>query len=100
MVAHARYGIIVVITALSLLAGCASSPYVGTGAALGGGLGAITGAAIGNRNPWQGAAIGSLIGTAWGPPAAMRCSSGRWLSRSRATITSSRLNRLWRPGPL
>ncbi len=32
-------GIIVVLTALSLIVGCASSPYVGTGAALGGGLG-------------------------------------------------------------
>lgn len=66
MAVHAWQGIIVVLTALSLLMGCASSPYVGTGAAVGGGLGAITGAAIGNRNPWAGAAIGGLIGTALG----------------------------------
>jgi hypothetical protein len=51
---------------LSLTMGCASSPYVGTGAALGGGLGALTGAAIGNRNPWAGALIGGLVGTGVG----------------------------------
>jgi hypothetical protein len=39
---------------------------VGTGALLGGGLGALSGAAIGHSNPWQGAAIGGLIGTAAG----------------------------------
>jgi len=66
MVAHTWHGIILVIMALSLLMGCASSPYVGTGAVLGGGLGALAGAAIGNRNPWAGAAIGGLVGTALG----------------------------------
>ena len=55
-----------VLTALSLVMGCASSPYVGTGAALGGGLGALTGAAIGNRNPWAGALIGGLVGSGLG----------------------------------
>jgi hypothetical protein len=59
-------GIIVALTALTLIMGCASSPYVGTGAALGGGLGALTGAAIGNKNPWAGAAVGGLVGTALG----------------------------------
>jgi hypothetical protein len=63
---HAWHGIIVVLTSLSLLMGCASSPYVGTGAALGGGLGALTGAAIGHKNPWAGAAIGGLAGAGAG----------------------------------
>ncbi len=63
---HFWHGIIVVFAALSLIMGCASSPYVGTGAALGGGLGALTGAAIGNRNPWAGALIGGAVGTALG----------------------------------
>jgi hypothetical protein len=63
MVANAWQGIIVVMTVMSLIMGCASqSPYTTTGAALGGGLGALTGAAIDNRNPWRGAAIGGLIG--------------------------------------
>jgi hypothetical protein len=63
---HAWHGIIVVLTSLSLLMGCASSPYVGTGAALGGGLGALAGAAIGHKNPWAGAAIGGLAGAGAG----------------------------------
>jgi len=58
--------IITALVALSLFLGCASSPYVGNGALLGAGLGALSGAAIGNRNPWQGAAIGGLIGTVAG----------------------------------
>ena len=62
-----RTGLIVALTTLSLIMGCASSPYVGTGALLGGGLGAITGAAIAhNSNPWAGAAIGGLAGSALG----------------------------------
>lgn len=68
MAVQAWHGIIVILTALSLIMGCASSPYVGTGAALGGGLGAITGAAIGSagRNPWAGAIIGGAVGTGLG----------------------------------
>jgi len=66
MVMHAWNGILVALTALSLIMGCASSPYVGTGAVLGGGLGALTGAAIGHRNPWAGAAIGGLVGSGLG----------------------------------
>jgi len=66
MVAHTWQGIIVALMSLSLLMGCASSPYVGTGAAVGGGLGAITGAAIANRNPWAGALVGGLMGSALG----------------------------------
>ena len=66
MVAHVWYGLIVVLLTLSLCTGCASSPYVGTGAAVGGGLGALTGAAIGHRNPWAGALIGGLVGTGLG----------------------------------
>jgi hypothetical protein len=66
MVAHIWQGLIVILLALSLVTGCASSPYVGTGAAVGGGLGAITGAAIGHRNPWAGALIGGLVGTGLG----------------------------------
>lgn len=60
------HGIILVLTAFSLIMGCASNPYMSTGAAVGGGLGALTGAAINHRNPWQGAAIGGLIGGALG----------------------------------
>ena len=66
MVTPIWQSIITALATLSLFLGCASSPYVGTGALLGGGLGAISGAAIGNRNPWQGAAIGGLIGTVAG----------------------------------
>ena len=63
---QAWHGLFVILTALSLLMGCASSPYVGTGALVGGGLGALTGAAIGHKNPWAGAAIGGLVGTGLG----------------------------------
>lgn len=66
MVAHAWQGIIVALISLSLLMGCASSPYVGTGAALGGGIGALSGAAIAGRNPWAGAIVGGLLGSALG----------------------------------
>ncbi|MGP8050116.1 MAG: hypothetical protein ACLPYB_05840 [Desulfobaccales bacterium] len=62
----ARTGLIVTFTALSLITGCASSPYLGTGALVGGGAGAIAGAAIDHHNPWQGALIGGLAGTALG----------------------------------
>ena len=60
------HSLIVALMALSLLMGCASSPYVGTGAVLGGGLGALTGAAIGHKNPWAGALIGGAVGTGLG----------------------------------
>ena len=66
MVVHAWHLIIVVLTGLSLVMGCASSPYIGTGAALGGGVGALAGAAINNRNPWTGAAVGGLLGAGLG----------------------------------
>jgi hypothetical protein len=66
MAVHAWQGIMVVLTALSLIMGCASSPYIGTGAALGGGVGALAGAAINNRNPWSGAAVGGLVGSVLG----------------------------------
>ena len=33
---------------------------------VGGGLGALTGAAIGHKNPWAGALIGGLVGTGLG----------------------------------
>jgi len=61
-----RCGLIVALTTLSLIMGCASSPYVGTGALLGGGVGAIAGAAIDHSNPWVGALIGGLAGSALG----------------------------------
>ena len=64
--AYLWHSLIVALMALSLIAGCASSPYVGTGAAVGGGLGALTGAAIGHKNPWAGALIGGLVGTGVG----------------------------------
>ena len=60
------HSLIVALMALSLLMGCASSPYVGTGALVGGGLGALTGAAIGHKNPWAGALIGGAVGTGLG----------------------------------
>ncbi len=63
---HLWHSLIVALTALSLLMGCASSPYVGTGAVVGGGLGALTGAAIGHKNPWTGALVGGLVGTGLG----------------------------------
>lgn len=66
MVAHVWHGIIAALISLSLLAGCASSPYVGTGAAVGGGLGALTGAAIAHSNPWAGAVVGGLVGSVLG----------------------------------
>jgi hypothetical protein len=66
MIAHTWQGIIVALMSLNLLMGCASSPYVGTGAAVGGSLGALTGAAIANRNPWAGAVVGGLVGSALG----------------------------------
>ena len=53
--------LLLTVTALSLL-GCTASPYTYTGAALGGGLGAGTGAIIDRGNPWRGAAFGALIG--------------------------------------
>src|SRR5208337_2220198 len=66
LVMKVRTGLIVTLTTLSLIMGCASSPYVGTGALLGGGVGAVTGAAIGHSNPWAGALIGGLAGSALG----------------------------------
>ncbi|MGO9175571.1 MAG: hypothetical protein ACLPT6_09105 [Desulfobaccales bacterium] len=61
-----RTGLIVTLMALSLIMGCASGSYLGPGALLGGGLGAIAGAAIDHGNPWQGALIGGLAGSALG----------------------------------
>jgi hypothetical protein len=54
---------------LSFLTGCASynqNPSLYTGAGLGAALGAGLGAAINHNNPWRGAAIGGLLGTAGG----------------------------------
>jgi hypothetical protein len=62
MIVNLWPGIIAVLTALGLLIGCAANPYTFTGAAVGGGLGALTGAAIDNRNPWRGGALGGVIG--------------------------------------
>ncbi|MCL6622675.1 MAG: glycine zipper 2TM domain-containing protein [Syntrophobacterales bacterium] len=43
--------------------GCSGThPYTYTGAALGGGMGALTGAAVDHNNRWRGAAIGGLMG--------------------------------------
>lgn len=71
-------GIIVTLTVMSLSLSCAGqSPYTTTGAALGGGLGALTGAAIDSRNPWRGAAIGGIIGGVGGAVA------GETMGRSR-----------------
>jgi hypothetical protein len=53
------------------LSGCASTtpnqnPYMLTGAGLGAAMGAGLGAAASPNNPWKGAAIGGLLGTAVG----------------------------------
>jgi hypothetical protein len=56
---------------LSFLTGCSAStpnqnPYLLTGAGLGAALGAALGIASSPNNPWKGAAIGGLLGTAVG----------------------------------
>ncbi len=56
---------------LVLLAGCSQytpnqNPYLLTGAGLGAALGAGLGAVASPGNPWRGAAIGGLLGTAVG----------------------------------
>ncbi len=63
--------LLAVLAALSLLAGCSAytpnqNPYMLTGAGLGAALGAGLGAAASHNNPWRGAAIGGLLGTAVG----------------------------------
>ena len=61
--------IILSLLGLSFLTGCATpsqNPYLYTGAGLGAALGAGIGAAANHRNPWKGAAIGGLLGTAAG----------------------------------
>jgi hypothetical protein len=61
--------IIVGLLGLSFLTGCATpsqAPYLWTGAGLGAALGAGIGAAANHNNPWRGAAIGGLLGTAGG----------------------------------
>ena len=62
-----RQWVILALLALSFLMGCASpnqNPYMYTGAGLGAAPGAGLGAAVNNRNPWKGAAIGGLLGGA------------------------------------
>jgi hypothetical protein len=56
---------------LSSLAGCGATtpnqnPYMLTGAGLGAALGAALGIASSPNNPWKGAAVGGLLGTAVG----------------------------------
>ncbi len=56
---------------VGLLAGCSSqtpnqNPYMLTGAGLGAATGAALGIATSPNNPWKGAAIGGLLGTALG----------------------------------
>ena len=56
---------------LSFLTGCSSqtpnqNPYLLTGAGLGAALGAALGIASSPNNPWKGAAVGGLLGTAVG----------------------------------
>jgi len=56
---------------LSLVAGCGANtpnqnPYMMTGAGLGAATGAALGIAASPGNPWRGAAIGGLLGTALG----------------------------------
>jgi hypothetical protein len=64
-----RHLIIIGLLGLSFLTGCATpsqNPYLYTGAGLGAALGAGIGAAANHNNPWRGAAIGGLLGTAAG----------------------------------
>jgi len=56
---------------LSFLTGCSAqtpnqNPYMLTGAGLGAATGAAIGIAASPNNPWKGAAIGGLLGTALG----------------------------------
>jgi hypothetical protein len=56
---------------MTFLAGCGTTtpnqnPYMLTGAGLGAALGAALGIASSPNNPWRGAAIGGLLGTAVG----------------------------------
>jgi hypothetical protein len=63
MIGKAWHGVIIIVAVVGMVFGCATrSPYTATGAAVGGGLGALTGAAIDNKNPWRGAAIGGVVG--------------------------------------
>jgi hypothetical protein len=62
-------GILALVVALSLIAGCATenyNPYMLPGAGIGAALGAGIGAAANHSNPWRGAAIGALLGGAGG----------------------------------
>jgi hypothetical protein len=62
---------LVLALALSLLTGCSAytpnqNPYMLTGAGLGAATGAALGIATSPNNPWRGAAVGGLLGTALG----------------------------------
>jgi hypothetical protein len=54
----------VVLAALMLLSGCATSqnPYTLPGTGLGAAVGTAIGAATNGKDPWKGAAIGALLG--------------------------------------
>jgi len=69
--AKASQLLVVLLLALSLLAGCGATtpnqnPYMLTGAGLGAALGGALGIASSPNNPWRGAAVGALLGTAVG----------------------------------
>jgi hypothetical protein len=62
---------LVVLLLMSSLIGCGATtpnqnPYMLTGAGLGAAMGAALGIATSPNNPWRGAAIGGLLGTAVG----------------------------------
>jgi len=72
--------VLAVVLACTSMTGCATTPqqnpYMLTGAGLGAALGAALGVASSPGNPWRGAAIGGLLGTAAGGIA------GEWYGRS------------------
>jgi len=73
---------VILFFAALLVFGCAAgSPYTYTGAALGGGVGALSGAAIDSRNPWRGAAIGGVLGGVLGGVAGEAVRQSRYPSQ-------------------
>lgn len=58
--------VLIMLAVFLSLSSCATRRHTATGAAVGGGLGALAGALIDSDNSWRGAVIGGLIGAALG----------------------------------